>query len=413
MRVGLLSQWYDPEPGPAALPGGLARGLARRGHQVQVVTGFPNYPTGRLAPGYRISSRRDEVDAEGVHIRRVALYPSHDDSAMRRLANYTSFAASSMAFGSSALIGIDAMWVSNSPITISLPMSFMRYARRIPVVLHVLDVWPDSAQASGFVGSGGPGNLLSAAMGSWCSAMYRCAAKVAYISPSAGELLARRGVPEHKLVHIPMWATESSAAAGNLRAELGLRDDQIALVYAGTMGEAQGLDALMDALSKVDDPRLICLLAGSGVCEESLRRQVAQHGLSNVRFLGRLPTHQMPALLKAGDAHIVSLRPTAMSPYTMPSKVQSILAAGRAMLAIADGDAATVASASGAGVTARPGDIDSIADAIREVCRLGRGKLDLLGQYAKKFYDREFSLATGVQRVEEALREAAATRGSR
>jgi colanic acid biosynthesis glycosyl transferase WcaI len=222
MRVGLLSQWYDPEPGPAALPGGLARGLAQRGHHVQVVTGFPNYPTGRLARGYRISSRQDEVDDEGVRIRRVALYPSHDDSALRRLANYGSFAASGVAFGSGALRGLDALWVSNSPITVSLPMWFTRYASRIPVVLHVLDLWPDSAQASGFVSSGRAGGLLSRAMDGWCAAMYRCAAKVAYISPGVGELLARRGVPEHKLVHIPMWANEAPMATpGDLRARAG------------------------------------------------------------------------------------------------------------------------------------------------------------------------------------------------
>ncbi|MFE9201798.1 glycosyltransferase family 4 protein [Micromonospora sp. NPDC007230] len=414
MRVGLLTQWYDPEPGPAALPGTLARGLARRGHTVQVLTGFPNYPTGRLAPGYRMSRRQDEVDAEGVRIRRVALYPSHDDSPLRRLATYGTFAASALASGTDALRGLDALWVSNSPITVSLPMWFARYAHRIPVVLHVLDLWPDSAQASGFLGAGRRGALLARGMAGWCAAMYRSAAQVAYISPSVGELLVRRGVPEHKLVHIPMWADENPAAApGDLRAELGLRDDQIVLVYAGTMGEAQGLDALVDAVAMVDDPRLVCLFAGSGGCEERLRRQVAQHGLSNVRFLGRLPAERMPALLRTGDAHVVSLRPTGMSAYTMPSKAQAILAAGRALLVAADGDAAAVASASGAGITARPGDPHSIADAVRAVCALGREKLDLLGRDGREFYDREYSLASGVRRVEEALRAAAWAGGRR
>jgi glycosyltransferase involved in cell wall biosynthesis len=361
-----------------------------------------------------MSRRLDEVGDEGVRIRRVALYPSHDDSALRRLANYGSFAASGVTFGTGALRGLDALWVSNSPISVSLPMWFVRYAHRVPVVLHVLDLWPDSVQASGFVGSGVAGGLLSRAMGGWCAAMYRCAAKVAYISPGVGDLLAQRGVPEHKLVYIPMWANEPSGSAPrDLRAELGLRDDQIALVYAGTMGEAQGLETLVDALAMVDDPRLVCLLAGSGVCEDRLRRQVDRHGLRNVRFLGRLPAEQMPALLQAGDAHVVSLRPTAMSPFTMPSKVQTILSAGRALLVIADGDAAAVALSSSAGISARPGDVNSIADAIRQTCQLGREKLDLLGRYGKEYYEREFSLASGVRRVEDALRAASATRGGR
>lgn len=410
MRVGLLTQWYDPEPGPAALPGALARGLARRGHEVQVLTGFPNYPTGRTAPGYRIRRRSDEVDAEGVRIRRVALYPSHDRSALRRLATYGSFATSAVASGVGALRGLDALWVSNSPITVSLPMWYARYVHRVPVVLHVLDLWPDSAHASGFLGSGGTGTLLARGMGGWCAAMYRCADRIAYISPGVGKLLARRGVPEHKLVHIPMWADETAPTTGqrDLRAELGLRDDQVVLVYAGSMGQAQGLDALLDAVALVDDPRLVCLLAGSGLCEEQLRRQADERDMRNVRFLGRLPADEMPALMRAGDAHVVSLRPGGMSAYTMPSKVQAILAAGRAMLVIAEGDPAAVAVASGAGRTASPRDPYSIADAIRELCQLGREKLELLGQAGREFYDREYSLASGVRRVEEALRAAAA-----
>ena len=98
MRVGLLTQWFDPEPGPAALPGTLARQLAARGHHVQVLTGFPNYPTGRLADGYRMQRRLDET-VDGVDVRRVALYPSHNASAVSRMANYASFGASALASG--------------------------------------------------------------------------------------------------------------------------------------------------------------------------------------------------------------------------------------------------------------------------------------------------------------------------
>src|SRR5450756_1458513 len=98
MRVGLLTQWYDPEPGPAALPGVLARGLVARGHEVQVLTGFPNYPTGVVAAGYRMRRVLDEV-VDGVDVRRVALYPSHDASTVRRVTNYVSFGASAVVNG--------------------------------------------------------------------------------------------------------------------------------------------------------------------------------------------------------------------------------------------------------------------------------------------------------------------------
>ncbi|MFI6226639.1 glycosyltransferase family 4 protein [Micromonospora echinospora] len=414
MRLGLLSQWFDPEPGPAALPGVLARGLAARGHDVQVLTGFPNWPTGRLAPGYRMTRRADEV-ADGVHVRRVALYPSHDRSAARRLATYGSFAASALVSGTPALRGLDALWVSNSPITVALPMWFVRYAHRVPVVLHVLDLWPDSVRASGFLDAGRPGRpLAERAMHTWCAAMYRAAARVAYISPGVGDLLARRGVPEEKLVHIPMWADETpTPPAPDLRAELGIPADRVVLVYAGTLGEAQGLDTLVDACAQVDDPRLLCLVAGSGTAERRLRDRARSVGLTNLRFLGRLPRERMPALMAAGDVHYVGLRAGGMSAYTMPSKVQATLAAGRALLVAAEGDAATVARDSGAGITARPGVPESVAAAIREACQLGREKLHLLGAAGREYYRRTFSVAAGVARIETALREATATGGRR
>ncbi|SCL31892.1 Glycosyltransferase involved in cell wall bisynthesis [Micromonospora pallida] len=410
MRFGLLSQWFDPEPGPAALPGVLARGLAARGHDVRVLTGFPNWPTGRLAPGYRITRRADEV-ADGVHVRRVALYPSHDGSALRRLATYGSFAASALVSGTPALRGLDALWVSNSPITVAAPMWFLRYAHRTPVVLHVLDLWPDSVRASGFLhsGRGGP-RLAERAMHTWCGAMYRAAARVAYISPGVGEVLARRGVPEEKLVHVPMWADETpTPPAPDLRAELGITADRVVLVYAGTLGEAQGLDTLVDACALVDDPRLLCLVAGSGTAERRLRDRAATTRLTNLRFLGQLPRERMPALMAAGDIHYVGLRAGGMSAYTMPSKVQATLAAGRALLVAAEGDAATVARDSGAGITARPGDPGSVAAAMREVCQLGREKLHLLGGAGRAYYERTFSVAAGVARIEAALQQAMAT----
>ncbi|MDG4771377.1 glycosyltransferase family 4 protein [Solwaraspora sp. WMMD792] len=404
MLIGLLTQWFDPEPGPAALPGRLAHALARRGHEVRVVTGFPNYPTGRLTPGYRMARRVDEMDGD-VRIRRVALYPSHDRSAARRLVNYGSFAGSALISGVDALRGLDALWVGNSPISVAMPMWYARHIHRVPVLLHVLDIWPDSAVASGFLGGGPLSRSLARGMAGWCEAMYRSADRVAYVSPGAGGLLAGRGVPPEKLVYIPMWADEATPVRHrDLRAELGIRPDQVVLSYAGALGEAQGLDPLIDACARVDDPRLVCLIAGSGTTEDRLRARAARAGASNIRFLGRLPRDRMPALMAAGDVHYVSLRPGGMSAYTMPSKVQAILAAGRALLVAAEGDAATVAQDSGAGFVARAGDPDSIGTALREACDLGREKLELLGQAGRSYYDRVFSVAVGAERVEQTLR---------
>lgn len=414
LRAGLLTQWYDPEPGPASLPGILARGLRDRGHQVQVLTGFPNYPTGDVSPGYRVKRKLDE-HLDGVDVRRVALYPSHDSSTARRLANYTSFGLSAMASGGNVLRGLDALWVNYSPITVAMPMWLARYGFGVPCVAHVLDLWPDTVLAGGFAHEGLPFRAARASLNAWCGAMYRAAESVAYISPGVGDVLHSRGVEARRLQYVPMWADEHVFHPSNdhLRAELRLRGEQIVCLYAGTLGHAQGLDSLIDACEMVSDDRFVCLIAGSGTAEESLRRRTAERKLSNVRFLGRLPKERMTALMAAGDLHYVGLRSHALSSITMPSKVQATLAAGRALLVAAEGDAASVAIDSGAGFAAHPDRPEEIAERIRAACQIGRHGLARLGEQARRYYEHNFAAELGVRRIEALLENAAECRGRR
>lgn len=411
MRVGLLTQWYDPEPGPGALPGVLARGLVARGHDVQVLTGFPNYPTGVIAPGYTSKRSLDEI-LDGVSVRRVALYASHDASATRRLANYASFGASAVANGLSSLRGLDALWVNYSPITVALAMWSARFGLRIPVVTHIFDLWPDTLALSGFASGGRAYRMAEPGLNAWCRAMYRASESVAFISPGVGRILQARGVPAEKLHYVPIWADEAvfHPSDTNLRAELGIAADSIVLLYAGALGEAQGLMTLIDACAAVTDRRFVCLIAGSGIMESCLRAHAEELGASNVRFLGRLPQEQMTNLMATGDFNYVGLKPHALSAITMPSKMQAGLAAGRALLVAADGDVATAVRDSNAGFIADPRDSATVAAAIRTACDLGRDELHKVGARARQYYDNTFSAELGVSSVESLLEQAAATR---
>lgn len=411
MRVGMLTQWYDPEPGPAALPGVLARGLAARGHDVQVVTGFPNYPTGHVADGYPLSWRMDE-HTDGVRVRRVPLYPSHDASSLRRAANYGSFGASAAVLGTGAIKDVDALWVNYSPITTAGAMWIARYAFKVPLVVHVLDLWPDTLLAGGFAKESNAFRTARRALDAWCQAMYRSAATVAYISPGVGEVLQARGVPEDRLEYVPMWADEDvfRPVKHDLRRELGINEDHIVLLYAGALGEAQGLESLIEACARVRDPRFLCLIAGSGVAEEVLKDRANSVGTTNVKFIGRVPQTQMTDLMATTDISYVGLRPHPLSPITMPSKTQAALASGRPLLVAAWGDVARVAIESGAGITANPEDPGAIAAAIEHAVTVGRAGLRNMGENGRRYYERTFSVAHGVGRIESLLAAATGTR---
>lgn len=202
-----------------------------------------------------------------------------------------------------------------------------------------------------------------------------------------------------------MWADDLVVcpAAASMRAQLGLGEDDVGLLYAGTLGHTQGLEALIEACARIDEPPFVCLLAGSGVAERSLRDRAQRLRLANVRFLGRVPKERISDVMAAGDLHYMGLRPDSSSGVTMPSKVQATLAAGRAILVAVDGDAADVARDSGAGLSVVPGDPEAIAVGIRVGCQLGRSGLAQLGRAGRVFYLRTFSEDVVIGRIERLL----------
>lgn len=409
MKFGILSQWFDPEPGGGALPGALARELASRGHEVSVLTGFPNYPSGHLYPGYSIRAKLDSWQ-DGIHIRRVALYPNHDTSASRRILNYGSFALSATTVGLPLFDGLDAIWVYSSPATIAAPMWATKYLLGVPHVLHVMDLWPDSIFLSGFGGNGLSQGLPRRALNKWCSAMYKTASSVAYVTPGLRAELIHRGVPESKLHYVPGWADEEASIISEIspRSIWGVGEEELLILYAGTIGTAQGLDSLIEGLAILrGEVKVICLLAGSGTEVEALERLTQKHALDNVHFLGQIPRDQISGIISAVDLQVVMLRDSPLSSITMPGKIQTILSTGKPFIAAVAGDAQMAAQRSGAAFLATPGNPASIAAAIREAANMSRSELIAKGLRGKQNYQNEYSLDNAVNTLESLLIEAA------
>jgi glycosyltransferase involved in cell wall biosynthesis len=409
MKIGILTQWFDPEPGPPSLPGELARALVERGHQVQVVTGFPNYPDGKAYPGYGIQRVRDEVD-RGVRIRRVALYPSHGQSVTGRLANYGSFSLSARAFATSCFDDCDAVWVYYSPVTVGLPLLPLR-RRKVPTVLHVMDIWPDNIVSSGMLAPGRLASTAESAVHGWNRRMYGAAARVLTISPGASTLLESRGVPPEKLAHVPLWANESVFKPMDglaLRQEMGLSPSTVVIMYAGTLGGTQRVDRLIESVASAvaTGADVACWIAGNGTAEEDLRRQAEQTGLGQerLRFLGRIPMADMPRYMAAADVHSVGLQADALASVTMPSTVQAIMASGQPILGSVHGDVDDLLRRTGVGVSATD---QGLPAAIDTIVTMGRTGLAEMGERARSTYEDEFSLRSGVIAVEHQLALAA------
>lgn len=405
LHILFISQWYAPELGDGGVPRGIATALRDHGHQVEVLTGLPNYPEGRLYPGYRVRPYQcEELDALTVH--RAPLYLSHDTNARRRAANYLSFAASSTAVGLSRIRRADISVVYSSPITAALPAMALRAMRRIPYVLLIQDMWPQSVTASEFL-SDRQAVRIEGALHRLCDRVYRSAAQIAVTSPGMIDLVAARGVPRSKLHFLPNWADEKNyyPVQSNLalRRELGLTRP-FTVMYAGNLGEVQGLDAVLDAAALLQGRDDIGFaLVGRGSAESSLRSAVCARGLDNVVFVPPQPVDHMSEILATADLQLVSLKDEPLFHTILPSKIQSLLAAGRPIVGFIAGDAAHVIDHSGAGVTAAPGHPSELAAAIDRMSALPSETLTAMGDAGRRYYFAHFSRDIAKARLDQVI----------
>lgn len=394
MRVLLLTQWFDPEPVPKGLA--FARELVRQGCEVEVVTGFPNYPGGKLYPGYRVRAiQREEID--GVRITRVPLYPSHDSSAIRRIANYLSFSASLLFYTLFGARRADVIYAYHPPLTVGVAAGIVRLLRRIPVVYDIQDMWPDSLRASGMLGN----EKILAVVERVCQWVYRTVDKIVVLSPGFRNLLTSRGVDERKIEVIYNWCDESSIFnAAEIGERTSILPEGFNILFAGTMGKGQGLASVLRAAEIVRDmaPKIRFVFLGSGTECELLKEQAQSSGLENVLFLPRVPMAEVGAVLQAADALLVHLKDDELYHITIPSKTQAYMAAGKPVLMAVSGDAADLVNVAGCGLTALSENPDSIAAAAMALAKMSSSELAAMGKLGQDYYWRELSLSAGVAR---------------
>ncbi|MDR6904809.1 glycosyltransferase involved in cell wall biosynthesis [Agromyces sp. 3263] len=400
MRIGILAQWFDPEPGPASLPGVYAREFITQGHSVSVLTGFPNYPDGRLYDGYRVRRRTREQHG-AIDVTRVALIPNHGASVLGRVANYSTFALSATASGRSALRDVDAVWVYNSPVTVGLPLLSHTRNGRTPYFLHVQDLWPDSLIDSGMIPAGWLGDLAAAVANRIVRFTERKATIVGVSSRSLRDIILSRhpALDPAKIVYAPNPTDESLfRPAADLRRELQLSDESpefVDVMYAGAIGEVQGLDTLLEAaalLKKHSQIRI--LLVGDGISRERLERQAAAERLWNVRFLGRVPQRDIPECIARSHIQLVSLADTPFLHYTTPSKIATLLASGVPIIGHLAGDGARLIREAEAGVVVTPGDASGLCEAIVRMAQGGTRLWQRHGALGRAYYEAHLSAAS-------------------
>lgn len=364
-RFLVLSQYFPPEIGASQMRlAAMIRELNRLGHTVEVVTGLPNHPTGQIFSGYRGLYLRDEW--KGVVVHRVWLYPAVG-AGVKRMLNYLSFMVTS-------LVGLfraqrpDFLFVESPPLFLGLPAALMAWRWQVPLIFNVADLWPDSVKELGLMRTG---CLLRFAerLETWC---YRRASYVNAVTEGIREaLVERKQVPSEKVLFLPNGVDVELFAPreDTLTQELALGTKQV-ILYAGTLGYAQGLEVAIDTMVRLgrDTPGACLVFIGDGSEKARLERMVKQLGLNNIIFLPPNSPEYVARLLSSALAGLVTLKDLPLFLGARPSKTFPIMACGRPVIYSGRGEGAELVAEADAGLVVPPGDPVALAEAIRYLC---------------------------------------------
>jgi glycosyltransferase involved in cell wall biosynthesis len=399
LRLLIVSQYFWPENFRV---NELAAGLAERGHDVVVLTGQPNYPSGRFAPGYGWFGRRRET-YRGAAVVRVPLVARGGGGAVRLALNYLSFAFFASVLGPFRCRGeFDAIFVhETSPATVGLPALWLKFLKKAPICFWVLDLWPESLSASGMVSS----RLVLALAGRLVKFIYDGCDRIVVSSRGFIEHIVGQGVAREKLDFLPQWA-ESHYRPLPLDRQ-GADPSIFRILFAGNIGGSQDFATILDAAERLKERRDVeWIVAGGGRMQAWVEREVTARGLqARVRLLGQRPVEEMPALFARADAMLVTLRRDPIFALTAPAKLQAYLACAKPILAALDGEGARIVAGSGAGLAAPAGDAAGLARAALEMLGKSAEERARMGAAGRAYYDKEYDPATLLARLEGWLEE--------
>lgn len=405
MRILVVTQYFPPEAVP--LPDDLAQGLAKRGHQVKVLTGYPNYPIGRIFDGYQ-QKRRFKERRGLVEVHRVPLYPDHSTKTLKRVLNYLSFAFSSAAARRLSR-GADVIYVYATQMTAGFGPWLWRITGGKPYVLHIQDIWPDSVIGSSVVEGATKERVISAVLKPWLRSAYRRAAAVVAIAPTMAETLVQRGVPSGKTHVVYNWAHAGVSTDSAPPTDGGERTE---IVYAGNVGDMQDLPTAIYAAHRSADVGVTLTILGDGVARPKLQELVESLGAKNVRFQAAVPREQMSVVYAHADYALVTLKDLPAFRGTIPSKLQGALAFGLPIISTVQGDVRDLVERGGVGLTADASDIVSLEATFRAAALQTSDQRDSMAQRAKRMHETLFSAESGISKIERLLAAAAKGIGS-
>ena len=388
MKILIISQYFWPENFRI---NDVAKLLVKKGIDVSVLTGYPNYPSGVLFEGYQKYTSAIEIHPDGYLINRVPLALRGNASSFSLALNYLSFIINGIIFGSRLLAGVkfDLIFVyAPSPILQVIVGIYLKYSRKVPLITWVQDLWPESIKFTSRVSN----KRILGALSKLVSWIYK--RNDLLLSQSKGFIksIQEKSGPidvvyfpnpgEYRVEPFPIVSVNNF----NFFLPTGFN-----IVFAGNLGTVQSLPMILDAaeiLSDRSDIRFV--LVGSGSLSQWLASEIESRQLKNVVLAGRYPAEAMPVIFERASALLVSLNSDPVLNQTVPAKLQSYLAAGKPIIASLDGEGAQIVQDAKAGLTCQTENPAALAEVILKLNNMSQEQLASMGESGKSYFAENF-----------------------
>ncbi len=399
MKILVITQYFWPE---SFRINDLVLGLKEFGHDVHVLTGIPNYPSGSFSSGYSFFTLRKE-SYKGIPVSRVPLTPRGKGKGWQLALNYISFAFFASLFGPSRCKGnFDIIFVYEpSPITVGLPALVLKKIKSCPILFWSQDLWPESLSATGAVKS----RWILRRVESLVRFIYKGCDRILVQSKAFIKPTEALGVERERIYYFPNSAEE-------LYKPLQLEDDAIEresmpkgfkVMFAGNIGAAQDFKTILEAAELLKDSSDIhWIILGDGRMRPWVETQIRERGLTeNIHLLGKHPLGSMPRYFSLADAMLVTLKKEPIFALTIPSKVQSYLACGKPVIAALDGEGSRVIKEAQAGLTSPAEAPKLLAENVKALYNMPESGRLHMGRQARKYFESHFERSNLLKKLDD------------
>lgn len=401
MKILIVTQYFWPENFRI---NDLVLGLVERGHEVEVLTGKPNYPEGKFYTGYSFFNKRTEL-WNSIKIHRASLFARGQSGGLRLMLNYLSFAFFSLIRSWSVKGQFDKILVYEpSPITVGLPAIYLKYIKKAPIYFWVQDLWPQSVSAAGGIKNKTIIKLLDK-LTRW---VYKKSDKILIQSEAFRAIILKQGVANEKIIYYPNSVEGIFKVTEPKNQILKMLPDGFKIMFAGNIGEAQDFETIVEAakIVAIKYPKIKWVILGNGRKKSYLIEQIKELGLAEqIYLLGSFPVEQMPEFFACADCLLVSLKRDYIFSLTIPSKIQSYLACGKPIIGSLDGEGGRIINEAQAGLVVPAERAEQLANCIVEMYNCAPKDLLEMGLNAREYFEANFERELLIDKLEKIFKD--------